>query len=528
MMEEPSPDQGSSSVQARPWSRGDCLALAALSLLACGSLAFLVHSWYDPVSDASMYLLTARAIAAGEGYAYLGEPFYLRAPGLSALVSPFVDPATVDFHLVNLVVSAFGAASVVLFYLYQRPRLGWPLAFGCALLLWCLPGFQRLSNQVLSDVPGAALLLACLCVERWSVRSRSPWRQVLLGLCIGVSTYVRAGLVLLLPAIFLGRLLQRGRREAVAAGATPRTVPAALAFVGTTLLVMAPWSIRNANLDRSLEPVDQTLQYDQTTLILRESYRDPRSPINSMEEFTARVRKRANEAVLALGSLRFVKDEEGSEDDEDPLLAYSLGGLLFASLLIAFLRRREPAEFFVVGSLLVLSIFPNPFLDRYALPVFLFALPAFLELLRSGLGRVAGRRTGEYVPLALLLALAAAVFAPRAGWDELEAQHRERVELADGLRSKLRPDSRLAAPKGWHHLSLLLGRPVHCLLFAIRDLGPRPGVSSIIDKYGVNTIVIVEGDPVSDHVDRMLRDMGAPRISVPGSPEPVAIYRVMP
>ena len=60
------------------WSREDRLALAGLMLLILGTLPFLVHSWYDPVQDGSLYLACARSIAAGEGYSLFGHVFNLR------------------------------------------------------------------------------------------------------------------------------------------------------------------------------------------------------------------------------------------------------------------------------------------------------------------------------------------------------------------------------------------------------------------------------------------------------------------
>ena len=51
----------------------DRAALATLVALALASLAWLVHPWFDAVNDAALYLLTAKALAAGEGYSYLGE-----------------------------------------------------------------------------------------------------------------------------------------------------------------------------------------------------------------------------------------------------------------------------------------------------------------------------------------------------------------------------------------------------------------------------------------------------------------------
>ena len=77
--------------QRSGWPRRDRVALAALVALVLGSLPFLVHGFYDPVSDAGLYLLLSRSLAAGEGYRFLGEPFVLRPPGFAVLLAPFAE-----------------------------------------------------------------------------------------------------------------------------------------------------------------------------------------------------------------------------------------------------------------------------------------------------------------------------------------------------------------------------------------------------------------------------------------------------
>ena len=123
---------GPDTSAAPPASAAERVArwLAAAALAA--SLAYTVHPWFQSQADASLYVATARAIAAGEGYSYLGEPFVLRPPGLSLLMAPVIAARGVDFYALNLWVSSFGAAGVVLLALFSRPRLGTPLALATA------------------------------------------------------------------------------------------------------------------------------------------------------------------------------------------------------------------------------------------------------------------------------------------------------------------------------------------------------------------------------------------------------------
>lgn len=178
-----------------------------LFLLVMGvSLGFVVHPWYEPVRDASIYVSTARSLLAGEGYSYLGVPFITRPPGFPLLLAPVIALFGTNFSALNLYVSLLGAIAAALFYRWMRPRLGWPPALAVALLLWFNPGFRRLSNEIMSDVPGLAAVLACLLVERWASRAPAWRRELALGLAIGLSLHVRSLSALLLPAIVLSRL----------------------------------------------------------------------------------------------------------------------------------------------------------------------------------------------------------------------------------------------------------------------------------------------------------------------------------
>ena len=48
-----------------PWSRVDRVLLALLVVGAVASSFALVHPWYDPENDGSIYIATARSLIAG-------------------------------------------------------------------------------------------------------------------------------------------------------------------------------------------------------------------------------------------------------------------------------------------------------------------------------------------------------------------------------------------------------------------------------------------------------------------------------
>ena len=81
--------------------------------------------------------------------------------------------------------------------------------------LYVNPGFRTLCNQVMSDVPGTALGLLCLVLERRVATSRSLAAPFGLGVLVGLSSLVRTVNVLIVPAVFVARLFhgQGARRR---------------------------------------------------------------------------------------------------------------------------------------------------------------------------------------------------------------------------------------------------------------------------------------------------------------------------
>jgi hypothetical protein len=496
-------------------------ALFVAGLLA--SLLLFVHPWYDRTNDGSTYLITARALAAGEGYTYLGELFRVRPPGFSALLSLFVGgEGGTSFALLNGLVSLFGAAGVVLLYLHQRPYLGWVLALGTSIAVWLNPGYQRLCNQIMSDVPGLALLLACLLVERWASRRPSWRREIVLGLAIGVGAYGRSIAILLVPAILVARVLARLLREKGDRN-WPAFVLRRLAVVAVSAwLVLVPWSVAKQR-GAPPPPADQTLNYSISTAMWHEDPGDPGSPRHAAGEILERVPSRLRDVSLVVGS-RMQHRIPGSLPPEGPtaLGRAALTLLMGACLLTVLVRRRAPAEWLAVGVLLVVAVY-FVFTDRLALPVFVFALAATVEVLGDLARRFAGTKAGTWVPAAALLLLIAVDFAPRHDWEAIRARHRELTALASAVEQALEPDARLAAGQGFHY-GVYLERPVYNLMHAVRRAGRLDAAEDIIDKYDLDTVVL---SPLMPQ-DRALIPYFAGRYG-PGTPAGSAfVWRVRP
>jgi hypothetical protein len=493
-----------------------CFAFFVVGVLA--SLFAFVHPWYDRTNDGSTYILASRALAAGEGYTYLGAPFHVRPPGFSALIAPLVGGERTSFAPVNLLISLFGAAGVVLLYLHQRAHVGRVLGLLTSAAVWLNPGYQRLCNQVMSDVPGLTLLLGCLLLERWASRNPCWRREILLGLAIGLAAYVRSITILLVPAIILARILARvlgqatsmpgtstlpeeergdgdARREGtgieagVAQGGWWRFVLERLALVAVCVwLVLLPWTA-SKRIDPLPSPADQTLNYSLSTAMWNQDPGDPGSPRRTAGEILARVPPRLREVALVLGSRLQHRIPGSPLPDSVTALGRGVVALLLVGCLLAVLvRRGAPAEWFAAAALLVVAVY-FIFTDRLVLPVYVFALAAMVEILRDSLRRWAGERTALIVPAAALLLLIAIDFKPRHDWPAIEARHRAFGELAASVDGALEPDARLGAGQGFHY-GVYLERPVYTLMHAVRRAGRLEAAEQIIDKYELNTIVL--------------------------------------
>lgn len=459
--------------------------LLLLAVACVASLPLVVHPWYDATNDGSSYIVTARSIAAGEGYRYLGAPFRVRPPGFAALLAPVLLLRGLDFLALNLTVAAFGVAAVCLLFLHQRERVGVPLALLTAAAVWLNPGYERLCSQVMADVPGLALLVACLLLERWASLRPSLAREVVLGLAIGLACHVRAQLVLLVPAIAVARWLARSGAEPRSASIARRLLP----FTATTGLVLLPWIV-SVQRSAPVPPADQTLNYTIGTAMWHEDPGDPRSRRLGVTEILARVPRNVDALGLVLGSRMALRVPGSPWPGPAARWAYrGVALMMLGCLLHVLLRRRAPAELFAAGTLVVVAVY-FVFTDRLALPLYVLALAATVETLARVLGsRLGSDRAATALTAAALLILTLADLGPRREWESIERRHRSFVETAAAVGASLAPDARLAAGQGLHH-SVYLERPVYNLALAVRRAGRADAAEEVIDRYALNTVVL--------------------------------------
>ena len=515
--------QGSGPPPAAPlsWRRADVLALLALVLAAAASLPFLTHAWYDATNDGSMYLASARALLGGRGYSFLGEPFRIRPPGMAVLLAPVLALLGQDFRALNLAVGATGVAAAALLFVLLRARIGWRFALLGALVLWTNPGFRRASTQLMSDVPGLALLLLALVVERWARRRGGRAglaREVLLGVAIAAAAHVRTIAVLLVPAILLARLLAR---EPAPRRLLLRTLP----FAVTAVLLLLPWAVRDARVAPE-PPADQTFLHSYGTGMWHADAGDPTSPRLSVADVLARVPVRAAQILETLGSRQAVTipsrhrflalGEPRPDERRDDAGTRLLGALLLAASLARLLLLRLPEDLFAWLALGLLAVYFG-FDDRLTLPVFVLAAGAVVELAARGAARARGRAAplARAAVAAGLLAWAALDLRPRDGWERVRAQHEAFARIAAEVAPLLAPGERVASSVGWHH-GVYLERPVWSLHWAMRRAEDGPAelaeLERVIERYGIDVVLLSPLVPADRRLIPLLTRRGAGRV----------------
>lgn len=485
------------------WSRGAWFSLVLLVVGASLSTVWLVHPWYEAggsTNDGSMYLLCAQSLASGEGYTYLGLPFTLRPPGFSTLLVPVLWSKGLDFHALNLYVALWGVACIAFVFAFLRARLGTALAAAVAVSIWLNPVFQAFCNRLMSDVPAAAMLFGGLLIERWARRKPSWKRDVVLGAWIGLSAYVRWVNALFAVAVVCSRVARRwsnGER-----GEWLRFARERVALVAATpFLVILPWWIRN-ELSLSAASSDQTFSYSYYTALFGAERYDPDGPMLSTSTFAERIAANWHVVASAIG--------DRLRDPAPEAVTTALGIAALALALITIVRHRGAADLMLLGLLCAYGIAPS-LRERYVLAIFLLAWPAALD----GLAWLAEHRL-QYrltrpVLAAVVVALAAFDFAPRAKWPKIEGRHHRFTTTASALRDALPPDAVVATSIGWH-LSVFLGRPVHNLAPVAQERGLAEDVERFIDRYGINTVIACDLIALTERMEPWLVETYSTRV----------------
>jgi len=483
---------------------GSALPWIAFCAYGIAVQATLGEDAWRPQWDSGIYVLTARSLASGEGYRYLGEPFHLRPPGFPFLLALTMPDGRFDARLVNGLMIAFATASLAAVYAAFRSR-GRLLAATVALLTGTHPLFVRLLNWVYSEFPYMALLfLAVFLFERSGRRDRRWWAWSLGGaLALAAAVHVRTvGLVLLPGLLLVGARTDRGRQRLRAA------LP-----VGVALLLCAPWLIRSGS-GPSPGLSDQLLLASYATAMFHEQPQDPDSPRVSLPSLAERVASNGRSLSRDVG--------ETTLATRSPLAAGSLLGAVVLGLLIAAVRRRSLLEW-AAGAYLAVLLTYFSYDDRLMAPFVPFVYSSLLALLLALVARVVRRSDpiAGHVAVGLVLMTGLAVNLPRmragAAPRPIDRRRAQNVSLlAEWARRNTAPEARLLhkyAPS----LSVLSERRVYTDRWA--------GGQDLVRKYDVD-YVLLDGGPRSGGLAAVTRRAPLEHWTLATRPAPTQVYRM--
>lgn len=245
------------------------LIAAALLILALGVRIWRVQSTsYVPVNDAASYMALASQVAHSGDYtsrtgaggsrgptAYFPPAFPYFLAGIDVLdghrtaAGPAVHPA-------RLVLALLGTVTVGLVGLVAFEAFGAAIALLAMAVTAVYPPFVEMSGTIYAENLMIALVLAGVWAALRARRSEHPYRWIAAaGVLAGLSTLTHTNAVVLVVPL------------AVAAWAARRDWKAPVLLVAAMVLMIAPWTIRNAVVMHSFIPVS-----DETGITLAGTY----------------------------------------------------------------------------------------------------------------------------------------------------------------------------------------------------------------------------------------------------------------
>jgi 4-amino-4-deoxy-L-arabinose transferase-like glycosyltransferase len=231
---------------------GGRLGLAALVAILLLGLGLRVGEAWDgraPVYDARAYAAITTNLERGKGFtvgAGATQPSSNYSPGLPLLAAGLYEASGgVHERLARLVLAAIGTLAALFAYLIGRRLSGVGAGLIGAAAVAIYPALLEYQGMLMGEPLAATLLSGAVLAMFWAHDGGSPVRWATPGLLLGALALVRPeylGIAFLLGlVVFLAGLRAYWRRSLAAA---------AILLAGV-VLVVAPWTARNASaLDR--------------------------------------------------------------------------------------------------------------------------------------------------------------------------------------------------------------------------------------------------------------------------------------
>ncbi len=336
--------EGSGWVNRRyPALRGHIVQFLPLGSLAMVGLFYALtlregHPWRD---DFAQYIAHARNLAQGEPYTAIGilhNPAVVLGPTaypplFPLLLAPLYAVFGLNLTIFKVVGVACGLASLWFFERWLRPRFQ-PVLRGVAILLAGLhPWFWDYKDQILSDMPFMLLGLLSLVWWRDWREEKSGVKGWMVGLAIAAAIAARSAGLVLLAAVLADGVLRRcwRRRDFLLVAAIP------LVAVGL-LNILFPTTGDYLGQARGWNWAILERNWDTIKTFFLEIWRSNQLPIGSISLIT--------------------------------ILGLSLVGVGF----VLNAGRIAAVEFYLLGTLAMIAIWPHPQGFRFFLPIFPFLI----------------------------------------------------------------------------------------------------------------------------------------------------------
>ncbi len=248
-----------SRVLRRPWKAALCLGGVAFVVRA-GFVLNLQERWY--FYDTVHYDAAARSLLSGEGFRYERPFFGTTAYNLEPLYPLFLaaNYATFGrrFLAVRVVQGLLGALTCVVVFSLARRLFDVKVAALAGAICALYPHLVFISGLLYPEQLFTLLLAAGMwCLVRYMATGRTLL-MVGVGVCMGLAALVKGIALAFVPVLVVWLLFRRRT------GKGQRLAHAAL-FVGTVVVVLLPWSLRNYRVFGQLAPVraHATMVFDQ-------------------------------------------------------------------------------------------------------------------------------------------------------------------------------------------------------------------------------------------------------------------------
>ena len=437
----------------------------ALSLYGIACLFCWADPRWQPDWDGALTILTARNLAEGQGYSYLGRPFILRPPGLAWVLSQLQGAGRFDAAPLNLAIMAFAGAWIAALYFALRAESTRARALAVALLTGTSALVVERFNRIESEFPFAAALFLCFGLHERAQRRASSALAALAGLALAAALYLRSAALVLVPGFVLLSLLPGAARPRWRAW-----LPAALA-----LALAAPWMLWASRMaDRVERPAEQLLLFDYSTAIFHSDAGDPDSPLVTPAGWLARA---ATNTPLLLEDL--ARTTLGSAH---PLAQLAIALLVGAGVALRLRRGPRLLDWWssAYAGVLILYFTHHP---RLALPLLPVAYACALEAAHALGPRLRALRRAPAAPavaLAIGFAVVNALGWPAAPDPDVEwaAAH----QVAERVRRALPRDALLMADNG----------PVFAVLTQRRTLSFRHARDgrNLLDEFDPDLLIL--------------------------------------